>query len=327
MSEEETTPEVEPSTYAIDSEPPSGEEIAGGTNDEGTAQVEEVAAAPEFTPDYSYKAFQKEYEIPEDFRQLIKDEETQRSIKDIFVKSQGFEHLKSRYDATQEEYKGVNDKYTQLQTGVNQLSDNLRAKDYDSFFKNAQISPDEIYKWVLDKVNYNEAPPEEKARADAQRDLENRAYQAEQKTRSLTQAHQDAILQAKRYELDMTLSSPDIKAFSEAFDGRTGGNAGDFREHLLDRAELAWHKTGGKIDMTAEQAAREVMSLYSHISPVTAPTQAPGQTNQVRTGPTAKTIIPKVRSHASASPLSQKPARSIESLRKIYNQKYVTEER
>lgn len=298
------------------------------------SDVLEVEAAlaekeAEFTPDYKFSSYGQDHEIPEFARPLIKDPETEKTVKEIFNKAQSFDIFKEKDEKRAKTLEELQTKYEEVNGGISAVKDAIAQNNWDKFLQSSGIDENWIYNQVLNKVNYNEATPEQKAQMDAQRAEQDRFYDLEAKTKTLEQQTQEATIQAKRYELETVLATPDVRAFQEAFDSAPGKQPGAFREVVIDQAELAWTRGGGKVDVSLDQAARQAMSLLGngYLTPPqdlqsgTAQNQVITETMQ--TQPTAKTIIPNVKGKASASPLKGKAAKSIADLKKLYNDKYV----
>ena len=125
---------------------------------------------------------------------------------------------------------------------------------------------------------------------------------------------QEQMRQARQYALNSELDRPEVKSMVESFDQRAG-KPGSFYREVINRGQLAWFQSQGKVDLTPSQAVEQVIQLYGlkQTQPqaagasVAAPASAPQQ---------KANTIPNVGSGKSAAPLKQKP-KSIEDLKKM----------
>src|SRR5688572_23823320 len=102
----ETSPVLETNT-AADSAANSvpAEKIASGIEKTSTevavnaAQTGDLAAqTQQYTPNFKFKVLDKEHEIEERFRKLIKDADSEKMIRELHEKSFGIEAIKSQRD-------------------------------------------------------------------------------------------------------------------------------------------------------------------------------------------------------------------------------------
>ena len=61
----------------------------------------------------------------------------------------------------------------------------------------------------------------------------------------------------KARDLAVALARPEIQIFAEAFDRKYG--QGSFRTLVIQHGEKTWQETGGKVDLTPDQAASHVV--------------------------------------------------------------------
>ena len=184
--------------------------------------------------------------------------------------------------------------------------------DFDNFFKDMNIDAEKIYKWVLDKVQYNQLPPEQRAQIDRERNLQIENEMTLQRASAATQRELQYATQLKEMQLERSLEKADVKAMSDSFDSRVG-KPGSFREAVIEHAKSVWALSQGKIDLTPDQAVQSFIQKYGNPSVFAAP-PAPAQAPQAPTQPPVK-VIPNVTGR-STSPIKQGP-RNLEDLKRL----------
>jgi hypothetical protein len=288
---------------------------------QATAAAAQQAAVEAYKANLKFNVMGKEHEFDTFLHGVIKDADAEKKVRELYEKAYGLDVVKPRLKDAQEKYKQLDSAHKQVQMGITELRETYQRGDLDGFFKKLNIPQEKVLQWVLDKANYNQLPPDQRKVLDAQRAAEERAYSLEQQTASYQAQLQEQASHAKRFELQVALERPDIKAFSEAFDSRVG-KANAFIEEIANRGEYAWATKG--IDRPVNEVIGEIMKLYGGLAPQ--PTQAPAP--QVDTQPKPRveqrpaqqtTILPKVEGRPSQSPMKSKP-KSLDDLRKLAKQ-------
>ena len=302
------------------SAPDTSEVTAGGVpeKDNGEAAAA-AAAAAQYTPNYKFRAADKDHEIPEHFRGLMKDAKAEKEIKELFEKAYGLDVVKTRQEQTRQQRDEAVTRVRSFENGVKDLRETYQRGDFDGFFQKMQIPQEKILQWVLSKVEYSKLPPEQQAILDQKKQAENQAFELQRSN----QSYQDQMLEQARNTksqlLEFSLTRPEVKSAADAFESRTG-KPGSFREAVRLHGEAMWYRSQGKIDLTPEQAIKEVMELYGISAPSAAAPQQENGTGQGG-GPTAPgaqkpKVIPNMQGKSSASPVKG-PVRSLDDIRKI----------
>lgn len=280
---------------------------------------------PPYAPNYKFKVMDKEHEIAEQFRGIIKDADTERLVKELHEKAYGLDVVKPRFNDLREKFKSVEQEARGYKEGIGELREFYQRGDFDSFFQKLNISQEKVLQWVLDKAHYNELPPEQRQVLDAKRSAEQRAASLEKEQAAMQGKYEDAIVQAKARDLQIALEKDDVRQFSEAFDARAG-KPGSFLEEVIQRGELAWYSSKGKIELTPEQAVQEVLTRYQGLvqpKPKEAPLIPVNGQNQAGQAPvqaptsSAAPTIPNIGGRQSSSVSKSKP-KSIDDLKAIY---------
>jgi hypothetical protein len=272
----------------------------------------EVQAAPEWKPNYKVKAYDNEYEIPEDFRAFI-NQENEKKFRDTFEKAFALDEMKGKYHKTKESYEKVNNDYTQVQTGLKTLGKYLENDDFDSFFENLKIPEKKLQEWMYKKLTMNEMPPEQRGIYQKNQEYLKKQYELEQQTESmqsklaeLEQYKQQESIANRQKELDNVLNRPEIQSTMQQFDSKLG-QAGAFRNEVIQRAAFV-AQTQGK-DLSPEEAVQEVLKIVSWNQQGSGDKVLPPQAGE------KKPVLPSLSGKAT-SPVA-KQIKSIEELKKL----------
>lgn len=281
--------------------------------------------APVYNPNFKFKVMDKEHEIAEQFRSIIKDADTEKLVRELHEKAYGLDVVKPRFNDLREKYKSVEQEARGYKEGIGELREHYTRGDFDSFFKKLNIPQEKVLQWVLDKAHYNELPPEQRQVLDAKRYAEQRAAALEKEHAATQSKYEDALVQAKARDLQIALDRDDVRQFAESFDARAG-KPGSFLEEVIQRGELAWYTSKGKIELTPEQAIQEVLTRYQGLvqpKPKEAPMipvngqdpngQAPAHAPAASKAPT----IPNIGGRQASSVSKSKP-KSIDDLKQLY---------
>lgn len=291
------------------------------------AASEQEPEAPVYKPNYKVNVMKEEKEIPEILRPLMKDEASEKAVRDIVEKAYGLEWVKPKLEKSRQENAELTQEVTGFRTGIQELRDLYQRGDIDSFLQRMNINPEKMLQWAVDKVRYSQLPPEQKQALDARRAAEQQAYSLERQNRELNDRMYQQAAYAKAVALDSVLARADIKTVSDAFDAQKG--PGKFREMVVRHGELEWYRSQGRTDLTPEQAVEQVIGTLGlrvaqqqpapAMNATTAvQSQQPAASAQTAPAPKKPPVIPNVAGR-SKSPTAQKP-RSIDDLKKMAKQ-------
>jgi hypothetical protein len=309
------TPAVE--TPAVETpaapEKPSGldalkEKIEKTTVDPVKADPAAVTPAAAFKANYKFKVMDKDHEIPEQYRALMKDAKTEKEVREVFEKAMGLDFVKPKLEATREQLQQSRGETQGWVQSHNSLKQAYSRNDFDSFFQQLQVPQEKVFQWVLDKVNYNQLPPEQRAIIDQQKNSDQRAFALENAMRGQQESFLESSRQAKTAALESCLTRPDTKAVNDAFNERVG-KPGAFENAIRQHAHTVYVNSQGKRDLSPDQAIKEVMDLYGISATAAAPAAAVVQPSAQEKPP----VIPNIPGRQSVSPVKSK-MRSIEDL-------------
>ena len=271
------------------------------------------APIPAYTPSYEVEVMDQKREIPERFRTLIKDADSEKEVKEIFSKAYGLEWHKPKYEENKKAYEKLTDDHKNLVDGVGLVRKSYEKGDFDTFFDILQIPQEKVLQWVAGKVKYEELPPDQKRIIDERRAAEVRARDAETSYDTLQGEFQKQLVSLKEQTLGLAMGQPTVRQFAADFEKRLG--QGSFRQEVIRRGQLAWQTR--KIDLSPDQAIKEVMDLVGFQG---SPQAQQGQTSTTpaSVAPVARPkVIPNIGS-GQAAPVKNK-VKSIDELKKLAN--------
>ena len=309
------------------------------TTETNPASAQAAAVVPPaFAPNFKFKVMDQEHEIPEKFRELIKDATTEKEVREIFEKAYGLDHQKPKYEQLKTKHTEVERNFNDVLGAVQDLrsvyqqavnTGNLLL--LDDFFDRLKIPDQVILQYALAKVQYGELDPEARKAYDQQVFAQKRLLDLEKQNQGYSQQAMSAATHAKGALLDSCLARPDIQAIAQAFESAPGRKPGDFRKSVCEHGEYVWFKTNGQMDLSPEEAIQQVMQRFGVIVPPpggqqaipntaanplsAAPQPGTAAANTTAASRPAAPVIPNVVSRA-ASPMKPKP-RSIADLRKL----------
>jgi flagellar biosynthesis chaperone FliJ len=269
-------------------------------------------AAEAWTPNYKVKAYDNEYEIPENFRSYI-NQENEKHFKEVFERSFAFDTIKQKYKDAHSKYQEVNGKYDNISKNLEKLSKYVQNGDYDSFFNSIQIPETAIQQWIYNKLQIQDLPQDQQQlytkNSEYQRQLMTMQEQYEEMQSKLGEFEsfkQEQALQQRHAELDSAIYGGEFKGLAESYDARVG-QPGAFKNEVILRAAAVASSTGK--DLSAQEAVQEFAKLvaWNNQNGV----QAGGVAQKGNSRPT----IPSVSGKAS-SPVAPQ-VKSIEDLKKL----------
>lgn len=277
---------------------------------------------PAFTPNYKFKVMDKEHEMDEFVRGAIKDADSEKKLKELYEKAYGLDVIKPRFQGLRETHQTVLKENQGYKQSIEQLSSQYQRGDLDGFFKTLGVPEEKILQWIVDKANYQQLEPHQRQMVDAKTQAENQAYQLQQENQSLTQRQQNLEIQARAQTLQIALERPETSSFVQRFEEKAG-KQGSFIQEVIAHGERTYYASGGKTDLSPEQAIKDVMERWSPFLGPESPKQAPfipanpGQ--QPQAAPKVATI-PNISGRQSTA-VSKTSPRSIEDLKALYKKK------
>lgn len=287
-------------------------EVASPAVESAPESASPTAEAPAWTPNYKVKAYDSEYEIPENFRSYI-NQENEKNFKEVFERSFAFDTIKQKYKDAHTKYQEVNGKYDTVSKNLDRLSKYVQNNDFDSFFSSIKIPEQAIQSWIYNKLQLQDLPQEQRQlytkNSEYQRELLSMQEQYEEmqsKVQQFESYQQQQALQQRASELDSVVNSPDYSQLAQSYDARVG-QPGAFKNEVILRAAAVANATGK--DLSPAEAVQEFAKLVAWNNQNGAP--AASQNQKAAGRPT----IPSVSGKAS-SPVAPQ-VKSIEDLKKL----------
>lgn len=279
---------------------------------------------PAFAPNFKFKVMDKEHEIPAYLQSVIKDADSEKQVKELMEKAYGLDFVKPKLQETREQFQQVRGEHMALLGQVDEVRQMYQRGDLGGMFDRLKIPHEKVLQWVVDQINYNQLPPEQKQVLDARKTAEDRAVAAERQASSFQTQHEQILTSQVQMALESSLARPEVKTVAEAFDTRMG-KQGAFMDEVKRRGDYAW-RTKGEL-VPPDQLVQELVGLIGAQAPQQQPVapaqpasapQAPAapQTRQAQAKPPS--VIPNI-SGSSASALKSQ-MRSIDDLKNKYKE-------
>lgn len=280
------------------------------------ASIPEVPEVPAYQPNFKFSVMKKEHEIPEAYRQLIKDPQTEKQVKEIFEKAYGIDHVKGERAKLQEEYKSYRSQTEPVMQIAQQLQHHLQNNDLTSYFKTLGLTKQQVYQWAVKQAEIDELPEHQRQVYDQHQEAQHRAYQLEQQLQAQQAQFEQFQVQQRSSELESILSRPDISSFVQSFDQRNGEGA--FRSEVIARGQLYYYTKG--IDASPQQVVQEIMQRFGPNQSQAAAPQAPTMNAPQTKAPPQVPVIPNTGAGTSAP--TQRSINSVDDMIAVRKQKF-----
>ena len=291
-----TAPTPAPETSAPAPETAAPAEISG-----------EQPEVPAYTPNFKVKVMDRELEIPEKFRTIMKDANTEKEVREVFEKAYGLAHVKKKYKKTKEMYDEVHGKYTELEKDLKTASKYLNNKDFQGFFDMLGINEKDVFQYVNKRLQYQELTPEQRAEYDRQSNFQRQAITKESQLEELQAKVRQQEQNQLSWELDQRLKSPEVANYASQYEARLG--EGSFKQAVATAAEAHFYRTGK--DLTPDEAVKHYLQIVGYNPQAVAPAVSPTTTSAGK-----PPVIPNIAGK-SGSPVAKAP-KSFDDLRKQY---------
>ncbi len=298
-------------------EDPAAADEGSGEGEGGAEGTEAAGKEGAYKPNLKFKADDKEYEIPKELASLIKDEATEKKMVELLQKSYGLDAVKTRAETVRQQRDEFKTKVTQYDGIVKELRDHYNRGDIDMWMDKLGVDKNKMLQWALDKVNYSQLTPEQKAIRDAETTASRKAYELEQQNAQLQNVNRDTQVQAMQTALNYEFSRPEVGSFQKQFDEKVGKD-GAFFEAVTQKGQSAYALSGGKELLTPAQAVAAVMKDFAGFfaAPGAGTQTNPNAPKVVQPNSAGKTTIPNVQGKQS-SPVGQAKPKNLAELRAI----------
>lgn len=273
-------------------------------------------AAPAFAPNFKFKAANKEHEIPEFLRGVIKDEQSQKYVQQLFEKAYGIDTVKERFQSLRQEHQSLNQAYGSVMQTVQMGREAYQRGDLDTVFQTFRIPEEKVLQWAIKKVQLSQMPPDQRQVHESREQAERRAWELERQQASMSQEHLQTQSTQLLEMLDMVLERPDYSSIAQEFEARKG--PGKFRELAIQMGEYEFHQTGKVLSpVEAAQRAADLIGGVPQKQPQQAAPAAPAQPATPATVQ-QKIVMPNVGAGKPTVP-AKAPVKSLDDLRRIHD--------
>lgn len=269
ITNESQTPQADTSAAAADTTGAtsaavevSGTQERGAGNDEKASspagEASQAKPVDVYSPNYKFKVKDKELEFDDFVKPIIKTKDVEQKLKDLYEKAHGLDEVKTAretFKTQAEEWKG---KYSQVEQSLQTLGSYVKKGDFRTFFQALNIPKEQVIRYAIEELKYQELPPEQKAAIDQQREQEMAYEAASSQNQTLQQQMAQLVQQQTTFELNQELAAPTVAQAIEAYDARLA-KPGAFKAEVIRRGQ--YYEAVHKISPPASQLVQEVLSL------------------------------------------------------------------
>lgn len=273
-----------------------------------------VPQAPQYQPNYKFKVMDREHEIPEGFRSIIKDAETEKQVREIFEKATGIDHVKSERTQLRDEFRNYRSQSEPIMKLAQEFNHYRQTGNTGAALQVLGLSKQEVLRWAVQEVQKEELSPEQKRLYDEREAQARSQYARDQQLAEMQSQFQALQVQQRQTELSHALSRPDVASFVSQFDQRNGQDA--FKNEVIARGKMYWFSYNR--DVPPDQIVGEIMQKFGAQQAMSGPQAAP-----TTTAPRAQGKVPVIpNTGASGSSPAQRSIRSLDDLKKIAREKF-----
>lgn len=272
----------------------------------------EQKPSEEYKASYTYTAYDKNYEMPEWSKSLIKDKATEENFRQLFSKAEAFEPLKSKHEELRKSYDADNQKWSTVMGRLEEAQFYLDKNDLGSFFQRINVPVEQVLDFVRGYIKYHEMPVDQRSIIDQNRELNRQTFQMQNSLLLSQQQQAQLAANQREFEVQKVMSLPEVSKFQKMFDAKLGEGA--FKKHTDSYSEQVWLKSGKTTTPSPLETTQYVMNQYKALF------EAPVSEQSMESSPKGVTkpggVIPNVgRGMPAVSPV-KKRFTSLEALRK-----------
>ncbi len=274
----------------------------------------EAAATTAWTPDFKFKVMDKEHEIPELYRPLIKDENTLKEIRRLHEQALGVPHLEASRDEFKNKYAQAAPRlqeYERVEQRLNKLSHFVQNQDFGSFFSELKIPREAVLMWVKQELEAQELPPHVRQQVEQSRQLASQKWEAEQELQYYRQQAEEGLRQTRLGMIDQAITSQASDIASQFNDRMQNPLA--FREAVINKGLQIQQATG-----QAPAPEQVIEMVKSDLVRLMGLQNVPQGTVVAPQAQAAPPVIPAIKG-SGASPVKKKVT-SLADLKKMANE-------
>ncbi len=225
-----TDQEVDPNE--ADTSDQGGEATGTEEEEESEDPSDETKDDDSYELSSGYRVYDEDKEFPDDIKEMITDEKSEKRFRELCTKADSFEPLKEKYQKKQAKIGELEGAVGDLREKFSTLS-HYRENDLDAFFESVGIAESELLDYVKQRLRLSEDEDAFEAHKDLT-DTKRKAYQGKREADKLRYENEELRRAGDKRSLDEALNSPEISSFKERFDSQLGKGA--FVEHAKDYA-------------------------------------------------------------------------------------------
>lgn len=299
--------------------------------------VKPGVVANAYQPTFKYKVYDQEKEFPEQFRGIVKDEASEKMVRDYLERADALDgvkksrdQFKTKWEARENEYnqhvsktKPLVDGYQKVvhfygQAGVDANTGMVKnPAALDVVFKELGIPKKALYHWLNYDLNTQELPNEAQSAYNQNQELIQQNYRYQQDLNKFQHEQFTTEVQKSENLLSDTLSKPEINPIVSNFENKNG--PGSFRDEVILRGR--WYQEQLGVTKQPEEIVSEIVSKYNLSAPtqavVTSPVMQAAQSVQPVI-PAKPPVIPVIRG-GGTSTVRKKPT-TIEDVERAYQE-------
>jgi hypothetical protein len=292
---------------------------AGASGTEGELDADGKPIVAEWSPNFKFKYSEEgkkeqlEKEIDDLFKPLIKDANSEKTVKELFEKAHGLDLVKATNVKYKTQLDQIGDRWMKevqpVMQGVQKLDAAVAKNDIRTVCDILGIDKKSVYKFVADELRYEEMSPADRKAVEAQRQAQTRAEQADNQNQDLVRQYQSTQVALRTLEMNQALNAPELSQIVKQFESACG--PGSFKTEVIRAGQLAIATQ--KKDITVQEAINEVVKLYKPLLSGMAKTPPPGAGNPK--APAQKNVLPKIAGQNSSP--ARKEVSSLAELREL----------
>lgn len=267
-----------------------------------------VDKAPAYQPNYKFKANSKEHEIDEWIRPVIKNQDIEKKVKELYEKAYGLDEIKPKHQSMLDDLEKSKAKIMETDKALDILGKYVAENDFDSFFEGLNIPKNKILEYALELVKREQMTPEQKTQWEAGRQAREAARFYELKNAELLESQQQFAVQQRTFELDNAMQQPEARAVADAYNAGMGTPQA-FKDYCIQIGQA--YAARGQ-DISAQQAVSEAVRHLRAVNPGLVQAQAPSAAPVVQAS--QKPVIPNIQGRGTSAVKST--VKSLDDLKK-----------
>lgn len=274
-----------------------------------TSQVPDESAeptdVPAYEPNFKFRVRNEEREFDEWARPVIKDKETEEKLRDLYTRAHGLEDVVKNRDELSRQHNHIVGQLTEAGTLLN------KGRVFDAM-QVLGIPQKAIFQAVIEKLQYDELPADQKRLYDERRQAQMDAERSQSAESEMNRRYQDAILDLRQTQLQTALAEPQVQEVAAGLSKALASRGLSFEDLVIREGALEYQLTGR--DISVNEAIKRVVDHYQPLLSQSSPAPSPQETVVRKTTPKsipnlgrapAPTKAPKARTLADLEKLSR----------------------